>query len=565
MPEARDQARQKIVDAQTALVDATLSEERATFGLKDARVALANLLAPARARPCVGPRCDHRLDSRGGAGVARAARRAQSARRPAREAHPISTSLTRETRSRTRCAAKRSRRSRSPLRKENSTTCSRSARELIGLGATADNLAAAGLSDEDIAKARLEVADAENAVGDAQRTTLRARERLAELEAPPAELAVAKARLAVADAEDGVTDAAQATIDARQRLADLEKPASAFEIAKARLAVREAEEAVLEAKRDAADASRTLLDLEARGVAGSQEVIDARQRIADADQTVIDAEKGVQDALRSAGDAARGVTDAERDLSEARRGVRLAVQGVRDAQVDANVAMDKGAVAATNLNQKFDDLPPAAQAFVRTLLQLKPRFDELRATAAAGFFPGARTGLLAAMRNFEVLRGIVASTSRTLGWFADAAGRLVGSSAWGRDLRTIGERNTVVLRRAGQATLHIADALRHLIVAAGPLVDWLSRVTLGWSRQLEVATQDRPGDRQTRQILRGHPGGAVETRLDRRQRRESVLEHRQSRRAARPRDPRRARQCLRRVGEMDRFGERAARPRQILR
>ncbi len=47
----------------------------------------------------------------------------------------------------------------------------------------------------------------------------------------------------------------------------------------------------------------------------------------------------------------------------------------------------------------------------------------------------------------------------------------------------------MVLRRAGQATLHIADALRHLIVAAGPFVDWLSRVTLGWARQLEVATK----------------------------------------------------------------------------
>jgi hypothetical protein len=68
-----------------------------------------------------------------------------------------------------------------------------------------------------------------------------------------------------------------------------------------------------------------------------------------------------------------------------------------------------------------------------------------------------------------------------LGDFARKAGEMVGSKAWGRDLQTQGERNTVTLRRGGEVALNLADALRHITLAAGPLVDWITRSAVKFS------------------------------------------------------------------------------------
>jgi hypothetical protein len=470
---ARDAARQHIESVRQTLTDSLLAEERATFSLEDARRALAQLSSPASEQALAEAHNS----------VADAVRGEERAVLALEDARAALDQLTRGA---------------SELDLADATDSVQDAtraqeRAALHLGDAQERLNDL-LSDpradpRDIAKARLDLADAENAVGDADRAVIRARERLAELEKPPSEHELAKARLAVRDAEDAVADAARGTIEAKTKLTELETPASEYELAKARLAVREAEDALADARRAHLRTARELIDVEARGIAGSQEVAEARRAIAEADRAVIEAEEGVRAAMRAASDAARGVTDAERGVSEARRGVRLASQGLRDAVLDASASMAAGSLAAARLSQNFDQLPPAAQAFVRTLLALKPRFDELRNVAAAGFFPGARAGLLEAARNFEPVRSVVAATARVLGSLAEQAGHLVGSAGFGRDLELVGGRNAKVIRRMGEATLRVVDALRHVMVAAGPLVSWLSRVALAWATNLDAAAR----------------------------------------------------------------------------
>jgi hypothetical protein len=132
-------------------------------------------------------------------------------------------------------------------------------------------------------------------------------------------------------------------------------------------------------------------------------------------------------------------------------------------------------------SKKFKELDPQAQALARELDKLKQPIRDLSKEAQKGLFPGLEDGIKGASQNLPVLKKIVGDTAVVLGDFARKAGEMVGSKAWGRDLQTQGERNTVTLKRGGEVALNLADALRHVTLAAGPLVDWITRSAVKFS------------------------------------------------------------------------------------
>jgi hypothetical protein len=199
------------------------------------------------------------------------------------------------------------------------------------------------------------------------------------------------------------------------------------------------EETRVEAKRAREDYSKA----QKKGVEGMPEVVAAK---------------------RAEADANRAVADGQRELVKATR--------------EGTEVMKQQGSAASALQQKMAQLPPAAQKFVHFLIALKPRFDELRATAASGFFPGATEGIKALMGNLDGFKATIASTSRVLGSFAAKAGKKLGSAVWGKDLTRIGKMNTRILGRMGDAGLNLADAFRHILVSAQPLLEWMSKGTL---------------------------------------------------------------------------------------
>jgi len=135
----------------------------------------------------------------------------------------------------------------------------------------------------------------------------------------------------------------------------------------------------------------------------------------------------------------------------------------------------------------FERLTPEAKAFVRTLKGFKPELDGLRTVAQRNMFPGLTEGIRSAMRNLPVFRGIVAQTARALGDMAASAGRALGSQEWGRDLAAIGTRNVAIMRNLGGAAGGVADALRHVAVVGGPVMERLSRDTQAFGRSLADA------------------------------------------------------------------------------
>jgi hypothetical protein len=153
---------------------------------------------------------------------------------------------------------------------------------------------------------------------------------------------------------------------------------------------------------------------------------------------------------------------------------KLATANVFEAVGGLNERLDEN-------SKKFKELDSQAQSLARELDQLKQPIRDLSDEAQKGLFPGLEEGIKDAAKNLPVFRGIVRETADALGDLARQAGETLGSSAWGRDFETQGDRNTVTIRRAGETALNLADALRHVTLAAGPLVDWLTRSAVQFS------------------------------------------------------------------------------------
>lgn len=153
-------------------------------------------------------------------------------------------------------------------------------------------------------------------------------------------------------------------------------------------------------------------------------------------------------------------------------------------------------------------LTPQGRRFHDTLKGLQPQVDSLRSAVQRPLFAGLERGLRSAMRNFPVLQRVMTETSRVMGGLAERGGRLVGSRGFGRDFERIGDRNARTLDRMGRSGIRLASAARHIMVAADPLIGWMTRSVLAGSRLVDVwARQSRESGRlagffrETRDVL----------------------------------------------------------------
>jgi hypothetical protein len=158
--------------------------------------------------------------------------------------------------------------------------------------------------------------------------------------------------------------------------------------------------------------------------------------------------------------------------------VKLATAGVTQAVGGLNEELDRNSKA-------FKHLTPEGQKFAIQLDKMKAPLRELATTAQRGLVPGIETGLRSAIRNVDVLERGVGRTSKVLGGLAGDAGRLLGTRGFGKDLETQMRRNDVTIRRAGEGGLNLANALRHVVIEAGPLVNWMTRLGLKFTEVIE--------------------------------------------------------------------------------
>jgi hypothetical protein len=130
-------------------------------------------------------------------------------------------------------------------------------------------------------------------------------------------------------------------------------------------------------------------------------------------------------------------------------------------------------------------LTPEARRFVTTLQQYRPVLQELRRSAQQGLFPGLTYSIERLQRAVPVVQTLLGGFGRTLGNLSRQAANQFTQQGFLADLLGIGRAGQRVTMRGGQSILALADAFRHLTVAAIPFTDWLTKMALRAARFID--------------------------------------------------------------------------------
>jgi hypothetical protein len=152
---------------------------------------------------------------------------------------------------------------------------------------------------------------------------------------------------------------------------DLDKAEAMQRVAEAEHRVQELQ---LEHRRNLED----LTQLQAKGVEGSDQVVNARRQESDAEQHLLDAMHESDIARR---DAARSQEDSARNIARA-------LQNLKDVQAQQADAAETAAAKNDAFADALNKLSPAGQRMVKVLLSLKDNYDRLTGETQGAVFPG---------------------------------------------------------------------------------------------------------------------------------------------------------------------------------
>lgn len=299
-----------------------------------------------------------------------------------------------------------------------------------------------------------------DAVKNAQENLVRAQERY---------------RDAVRDAKDAVEDLARAEVEAADRISDAQRR------------LRESREDYAEAVED-----------------GARRIRDANRRIRDAEESLA---KALRDRRRAQQDTARAVADAkkrERDatiganhaIEDANRQLRRSLQDLAWAHEDHGAKLDRGATSAFTMANKVKDaalnVSKAGENFARFIIDdLMPALNLLQSDAQTAFFPKLQQGIEAMMGNLPTFRKMIRGSASALGDVALAAGKMLGSDRWARDLGSQAKFSNRWIRQLGDGALDLMDALRNIMVEARPLTQWLVNTATRWAELIRKWTASK--------------------------------------------------------------------------
>lgn len=262
------------------------------------------------------------------------------------------------------------------------------------------------------------------------------------------------------DAEDAAISEKRAAIElekARETLARVQDlPPNSRARREAELAYAEADLNLRRAKDRNADLAKETEEANAKGVEGSEQVVNATRAVEDA----------AADLARTERDALRAQVDAEEALAEAKK----------------KTAEAGGGAAATDA---YDKLTEAAKRFVDYLISIKPKLQELKDAAAEALLPPLQLAIDNLVQNlFPRLIPIIEETGKALGLAAIDFSNFVTEGRNLDKLDAVAATNVDTISKLGVVTGNLYDVFLSLLAAADPLIrrftDWLVTLTTGW-------------------------------------------------------------------------------------
>ncbi|MEU5259025.1 hypothetical protein [Amycolatopsis sp. NPDC021455] len=252
------------------------------------------------------------------------------------------------------------------------------------------------------------------------------------------------------EADLAARQAAQSVDEVRARYADLQKQSdhaakTGVEGDKAVIAAHKAADA---ATVRVQDAERQLTQLR---VDGAREVARSQEQVAASAQAVGQAQEHAAWANQA---ATKAVADAQRNLAEA----------TQKAGEDGTAAMDK-------LHLVLSKLTPEGREFALFLQRdVKPALHDIGDAVQATLLPKMQTALAQLITLGPDVKTALTSTADVIGDLAIKGAEMVTSGPWRKDFATIARNNNKLIDTMGTTAFSLADALRSITVAAGPML-----------------------------------------------------------------------------------------------
>ena len=166
---------------------------------------------------------------------------------------------------------------------------------------------------------------------------------------------------------------------------------------------------------------------------------------------------------------------------------KIATTNLGKSSLDLGKIIETSLIAnAEDFGKMMEDLPKRAKSFARFLREeITPGFRDLRADLQDNIFRGLEVGLKSALPSLRGLRPELVATSKVIESFFIAMGRRVGGRDWAADLETQAKRTNKWMRQLIPVSVSVADGLRHITIAAGPVVDNLVKLATRGARWFE--------------------------------------------------------------------------------
>lgn len=204
--------------------------------------------------------------------------------------------------------------------------------------------------------------------------------------------------------------------------------------------------------------------------------LDAAARIKEAEADLQDVRKRNIENQKALTEAEKKGVDQSEKVLDAQENLKDAMIAQRDAQKALKTEAAGGSAAVTAINEynkALAELSPSARRFVLAIIALEDQWKSARRELQETFFSRWADDL---DRLPQAIRNLVNFLKPAVGVMGDFAGiflRLFTSDEWNRDIATIGEQNGRVLEAMGRGAVALAEALKDVVIAAGPFTEWL--------------------------------------------------------------------------------------------
>lgn len=350
-----------------------------------------------------------------------------------------------------------------------------------------------------VEEANKRVTESEREVAKAQEATTRAREEALEQ--------IQQLNFAL---EDAIISEERAVLGYEDALAAYAKaqnlPPNNRARREAELAMKEADLRLRKAKDNTADTQKEVDEANAKGVEGSDLVVNALEREREAGERVTQAKDDLKRAERDLQDAIEDQKKAWDELNyvleENKRRVRDAKEAIEDAEqaledLKNSAGGGGGGGGVDAFAEAMAKLAPAAQEFVRWAIEVKKQFDEIAKAAQQEFFSKVNDDIFELVDIYlPMLEKKIPQTASVL---ADVAIGIIDVFKTPENVERfsrIWDSNDKLIRDFGTSIADLVEILLILMDNLRPVAEefsgWVKSVTAGWRET--VKAKDKTGE-----------------------------------------------------------------------